>query len=161
MADFAANATGAQDVTGTLPVFTDTSPYGSGNDQGYVIADFTSRTFTLKDSAGNLIAVLDLGSNLSVTYPITKDQFIVATLTLQGVGTFTKEIKLPFNRITLNAYRNALADAGCSCSCNGQSELNDADRFLRGAEIEGPAGNGAAFDSDISAAYAYLINGSN
>lgn len=160
MADFAASATAAQDITGKLPIFTDTSPYGN-NPEGYVLSDFTSRTFTLKDSSGNLLAVLDLGNNLSVTYPITKDQFIVATLTLTGVATYTAEIKLPFNRITLNAYRNALADQGCSCGCNGNDVLCDVDKFLRGSEIEGPAGNGPAFDADINAAYAYLFNGSN
>lgn len=155
MAAFAANATGSQSADGKTLTLTDLSNYTS-NTENYTIADFITRQFILKDSAGNTLATLNLGSDLSVDYQLTKDQYIEATLNLAGVAPYTKVIDLPLQRITQNIYRTLLASGCCCQSVVVEQTLSIADNYFLGASIEGLSGNGPGFDRDISAAYAYL-----
>lgn len=155
MPAFAAILQATQSADGFTILFTDASLYGSASDQGYEPGDFI-RTIELLDAANELIAVLEFaGTDLTVSYPITKDQFISGELFLTGDTSFNNLVLFPFDRITKNVYRNLLK-RGCCSDHSTDQRLAFGDIFFQGCSIEGVSGNGVAFDKDIAAAYAYL-----
>lgn len=149
MATFAASASAQQSGDGLTATFIDASSYGS-NTQGYVIANFTTRQFILTDAFNNPVAILNLGTALSVNYPLVKDMFIQAKLNLIGPvdGPFTQNIKVAFQRINQDMYRN-IAKQGCCQNKEIDEALNFADRAFRDANIAALAGDGAGFQNDM------------
>lgn len=159
MANFEASFSITSSADGKLLTVSDTSAY-IVNDQGLTIADFLSRIVTILDSAGTLVATIDLGTELTVTYVIEADIWANATLTLTGldlVATYTKNLIFPFDRITKNLYREVLAENGCGCT-NKQADyaLMKGDIFFRGVEIAAPAGEGIEWQSNLDSAYKFL-----
>ena len=155
MATFSASITASQSSDGKTLNIVDTSNY-SVNDQGYVVAGFTTRNVLVKDSSGTLLATIALGINLTTTYALTSDKMLDLTLNLAGVATFTKTITIPLRRLTRNLYRSLLSLAGCCSNPSQDKALMYSDIFLTGADFEATSTNGAAFDENISTAAVFL-----
>lgn len=154
MAAFAPALTGSQSSDGFTATFEDSSIYGS-NTEGYQPTDF-ARSIVLTDAFGNTLATLPLpGTQLTATYALIKDLWISAQLILIGHGNYQVTEIFPFDRITKNAYRNLLQQ-GCCPNKKIDYRLDAADKYLLGAAIEAPTGQGAGFQTDIDSAYAYL-----
>jgi hypothetical protein len=155
MAAFAPVITGIQSSDGLTLTLTDGSNYGSNN-EGYIISNFTTRNVVLTASDNSVLATLPLGSGLTVTYPLTADKYITATLVLAGVAPYSTFINLPLGRITQNLYQVLLASVGCCANHSTNEKLEAGDIYFRGCDLAGISGNGLSFDSNISSAFKYL-----
>lgn len=156
MATFTPNASWTQSTDGKTLTLTDTSNW-VGNDQGYLITDFT-RKFILKNSIGTVLAELPLtGSNLSVTYSVTKDEYYSAELVITGTPSFSKVINFGTTMFEYNLLDSLLAIA-CDCGCGTkQSEkIRWGFMYLNRAERVVLYGNGTKFNSYINASFAWL-----
>jgi hypothetical protein len=154
MTVFTPALTGSQSSDGKTLTITDLSNY-SVNSQGYTISDFTTRQVVLTSSDGTVLATLNLGISLTITWQIVKDQYIKATLNLAGVAPYSTFINLPLQRNTRNLYR-VLLQGGCCQNKTIEQKLAKADIYFRGSDIEELAGNGPAFDRDIFTINSYL-----
>lgn len=125
-----------------------------GNDEGYLIGNFT-RQVVLNDSLGNPIATVPfVGVSLSATYPISTNRWISAISQIIGAPNFNLTQKYAFYRLFQLAFKNALS-GNCGRGLNG-IDFGKVDSFLEGAEMAIPVGNGVEFDNFITKADAYL-----
>ena len=158
--NFAASFTITSIADGKLLTVSDTSNYIT-NDQAIVLASFSSRVVPIYNAAGVLITTINFGATaLTATYVLAADLWADATMTLTGispVANYTKHLIFPFDRITKNLYREALAGNSAVCTNrNVDYALMKADIFFRGAEIAAPAGEGVEWQTNINSAYAFL-----
>ena len=130
------------------------------NTNRFVINNFT-RQVVLKDSAGSVISSLSfLGSSISVSTPVSKDQFIKAELVITGAQSFTTFINISLDRYAANK-RLKLLSCKCGKGCKIDSRLLSSEPYFEGAYDATLSGNGPLFDKYITAAYDWLNSSPN
>lgn len=156
MAAFAPSTTATQSSDGLTTTFTDTSPYGVGeNDENYVKADFTTNTIVITDANGAVLDTLNFLTSDTVEYTQTADTWFTTTRTLAGIASYTKVQKFPLKRITINKLEDALEE-GCCVSKQNAEYLCKADAFIAGADYAEIVGNARKWQDNVDAANAYL-----
>lgn len=158
MAAFAPTFTAEQSSSGTTITITDTSPYGSGNDENYVVTDF-DRQFVLVDAFDDVIDTIVMSaSGLVATYdvPVNTNPWIKITFELTGVAEYEKIQKYPFQRYYDLAYINVV-NYNCGCGCDDKGiDLCTVDAFYQGAQMAVPVGNGVQYQNYINSAYTLI-----
>lgn len=119
------------------------------------IGAFT-RQFVLTDSNGADLDTLVLGTGeSSADYTVTKDMWINVKLQYIGATTIEDTAGHYYYRNTANKLIEANAE-GCCTSKSAKENINEALRFIKGAEYAAPIGNAVAFQTNIDAANLYL-----
>jgi len=150
--DFGIAFSGTQSADGKVFELVDESNYGTL----YDLSDFSSRYFVVRDYLDNILATLPLvDEQLIAKYNVPKDQYIKATLYLEGVNSYELTHEYPLDRITATKYQKAL-QGGCGCNKSKSQALQQATEFLIGAQYAAPTENHAIFQSNIDTANTFL-----
>lgn len=148
----------SQSSDGLVGTITDELNY---DDAGLTPADFSERSVLILDAYGDAYATVVFdGEELEATFDID-DINLWANSTFYWTGIdpvedYEKHLQFPLGRVTENNYQNVLR-LGCCSDAVADNSLTVADRYLRGAEIAAPAGNGPAWQADQDAANKYLL----
>lgn len=152
---FEPETSASQSSTGLVVTFTDISPYGSANTEGYVKADFTTNTIEIFDAYGALLQTSDFLTSDTVTYNQTSDHWFTTVRTLAGIASYSKTEKFPLKRITINKLEKVLA-SGCCQGMANESNLCKATTFLYDSDFTAIVGNSVGWQKDIDNANSYL-----
>jgi hypothetical protein len=125
------------------------------NTSGLVIGDFT-REIVIRDSSGDIVQTIPfVGSALSVSKSILKDQFFKITLNITGAQNFTTFINVSLDRYSTNLRMRRL-NCNCGAGCKIDPRLIPAEPYFEAAYDATLSGNGILFDKYIGAAYTWL-----
>ena len=87
----------------------------------------TARTFTVYNSLGDLVQVIQSPTSATAPFDVTADAYWSFTLDVtDNTGTYHAERNYLANGIYLSTYINVIAQLGCSCNC-GSEQLIYAD----------------------------------
>lgn len=145
--------TASQGTSGTPVTFTDNTIYTPDSP-----ADWT-RQIALYDASATLLTTLTFsGAELTVTYAVTRDQYLTAGFTAQdGPESVTEDtINIGLERYYDNKFNSILQYGCCGIGAQNFTKLTKGIIYQYGASKALLYGQGTAFNSYITSAYAYL-----
>jgi len=81
----------------------------------------SARTFTVYNSLGDLVQVIDSPTSATADYAVAADAYWSFTLDVtDNTGTYQAVRNYLANGIYLSTYVNVIAQLGCGCNCGGE-----------------------------------------
>lgn len=149
---FVQSFTASQSGDATTITITDTSNWVP---ESLDPSDFV-RQIIVKDADDNVINTYEFdGADLTLSYPISVNQWQSITYTITGAFSATLTQKYPFEQLYRLAYVTQIK-MNCGC-CDGSGiDMCSVDAFYQGAQFAIPIGDGISYDANINAAYTLL-----